>query len=874
MFDVFYYNRKPDLFAFERPATSIEDAASQCRTGYFWYIDGNNNYSNFDFTWKPPVWEQDHIHVWPNQWYAHGGIALAHQDHAHKLQWHFRDEQRVKHSCSRDNWFIPDNIDPNSIDFTWVPDPVDPPYIHTFLDQWGHESGVKYTVPGASDEKLCHAFTVRKLPDMTNWVVPDNIDQTKFDFSWTPSPYDPPYIHVFPTQWYNLGGPEYHVPGATDRKFVADQVANTLANETLWTVPEEVNRDNVDFTWVPHPEEPPYIYHFGTEFQESVGLIYTMPGATEIKFGGAIPAKTDTEALTVLDIFFVDKSNASAKPRLERLQARYSGIQRIRYANSMMETIKRCIARTKTTKFWIVSSEYDYDDFDFAWHPAPWQNQMTHIFSSNINKWSDTFLINKWEFARHSQWAVGIEQFPNLNFVETHLIRRSENYNHIYYIDHGNNDHDQYDWLLNQYKDVIRIPAEETYLDAIKKAVSTAETEYIWITNSVCNYDQFDFKWEPEPWQREMVHCFPTDWQKRGDTFLIHVESFKKQSVEFEMLEFFNLMNYIDDNTVMRWPVPVVTYQSDDLAREIANYDFGTNLYAEFSPARLHGYYTPCLWTPKDQSIESFNESNSMCIVPRLAQQYIKTQVYDYPYINAHYGDRLNVYVEDQLDIVYISNGEPDEERWHKHAEYMTNRKVNWVRGVNGRSAAYKAAAEQSRTPWFFTVFAKLEVLGSEFPWKWQPDYFQEPKHYIFNARNPVNGLEYGHQGMIAYNKRLVLENDNPGIDFTLSQPHESIDILSGTAHFNQSAWMTWRTAFREVLKLQDTMVKSPSEVTEHRLTTWLTVANGNYAEWCLRGAADAVAYYKEVNGDYTALLKSFEWAWLQERFNSSYNSL
>jgi GMP synthase-like glutamine amidotransferase len=319
----------------------------------------------------------------------------------------------------------------------------------------------------------------------------------------------------------------------------------------------------------------------------------------------------------------------------------------------------------------------------------------------------------------------------------------------------------------------------------------------------------------------------------------------------------------------------VVKYHSDDLARVILDYDFRGEVYAEFTTSDQSEYMLhedPCLWSPEDLSIDSYVDGNRCCIVPRVAQDYIKKQVYDYPYVNVNkstYHDPNGV-----LDIVYISNGEPDEERWHDHAEYMTNRKIKWIRGVNGRTAAYQAAANASTTPWFFTVFAKLEVLGSEFDWTWKPDYFQEPKHYIFNARNPVNGLEYGHQGMIAYNRRLVLENNNPGIDFTLSQPHESVDMLSGTAHFNQDPWMTWRTAFREVVKLKDSVVRTPTEATEHRLTTWLTVANGLNAEWCLRGAADAVAYYNEVNGDYESLLKSFEWAWLRERFNSSYSNL
>jgi hypothetical protein len=215
--------------------------------------------------------------------------------------------------------------------------------------------------------------------------------------------------------------------------------------------------------------------------------------------------------------------------------------------------------------------------------------------------------------------------------------------------------------------------------------------------------------------------------------------------------------------------------------------------------------------------------SNGISVVPRDIKKYLKTQVYDYPYLWKYQeGLPFNYYADHPLDIVYISNGEPDAEKYYEQLQRVlaqtvvvadfpkfTN-KLHRVSNVNGRVAAYQAAARASTTNWFFAVFAKLEV-DMNFDFNWQPDMWQEPKHYIFNARNPVNGLEYGHMGMIAYNKRLVLENNNPGIDFTLSQPHESVPVLSGVAHYNQDAWTTWRTAFREVLRAKVLMLISVS---------------------------------------------------------------
>ena len=276
------------------------------------------------------------------------------------------------------------------------------------------------------------------------------------------------------------------------------------------------------------------------------------------------------------------------------------------------------------------------------------------------------------------------------------------------------------------------------------------------------------------------------------------------------------------------------------------------------------------MWSTKDRTVGSFTRSGAVCEVPRDVKQYLKTQLYDYPYL-----DRNSHFVEDApLDIIYISNGEPDAEKWYERLKYSVFysksngefTRLKRVQNVNGRAAAYKAAAELSDTPWFFAVFAKLEV-EQKFDWDWQPDYWQEPKHYIFHARNPVNGLEYGHQAIIAYNKKLVLETTDTGLDFTLARAHEVVPVLSGTAHFNQNPWMTWRTAFREVLKLRQFMDTEPTLETEHRLDTWLTRAEGEFAEWCLRGAQDAIEYYESVNGNQEKLMLSFDWAWLKDYY-------
>jgi hypothetical protein len=265
------------------------------------------------------------------------------------------------------------------------------------------------------------------------------------------------------------------------------------------------------------------------------------------------------------------------------------------------------------------------------------------------------------------------------------------------------------------------------------------------------------------------------------------------------------------------------------------------------------------LWREKTKTVVPLSAGASQVIVPKAAVPYIKTQLYDYSYIDR---TQRHLHNEQPLDIVFIENGEPnalDNLRALSAVTASLDNRVVVSKGVTGRVAAYHAAAEMSTTPWFFAVFAKLRV-SQQFDWSWQPDRLQEPKHYIFHAVNPVNGLVYGHQAMIAYNKKLVLANAGHGLDFTLDSPHEVVPIVSGTAEYAHTPWMAWRTAFRECIKLRDqTDVES-----QYRLDKWLNnhgaFENG---QWSIRGAEDAVEYFDSVDGDLPELRKSYDWSWL-----------
>jgi hypothetical protein len=215
------------------------------------------------------------------------------------------------------------------------------------------------------------------------------------------------------------------------------------------------------------------------------------------------------------------------------------------------------------------------------------------------------------------------------------------------------------------------------------------------------------------------------------------------------------------------------------------------------------------------------------------------------------------------LDVAFLSNGEPGaESRYNKLCE-ASGKEVIWINGINNRELAIKKCAELSNTEWILVFPAKVEV-NKNFDFNWQPKKWGPKRHFIFYADNPVNGLSYGHMAPVAYNCEIVKNTIDYGLDFTMSGAHDIVPISAGIARFNVTSLITWRTAFREVLKLKYSADHGDYESNE-RLQIWTTIANGENAEYSLLGAKDALKYYSDVSGDLAKLKLSFSWQWLEE---------
>jgi hypothetical protein len=563
----------------------------------------------------------------------------------------------------------------------------------------------------------------------------------------------------------------------------------------------------------------------------------------------------------------------------------------------------RVLTRMSSRDGWRIPPNIDTDSFDFSWHPLPSEHYQHHFGTQwqtaggpIYNSGADQIKLETVQYAvakpTNKPWTVpaGVEPVdqswhPNpfdpayiyqfgtqhqrtggpvytvsgateVKYVDQIRATTNQVATAIYEIDHLCGAAGK---IANTTRTVRYFDNYRDTLIRIAKSIGS-EHEFVWICSSICDYTGFDFSWHPEQWQATMLHVFASNDQKFGDTFFMHVPTFAARAEKKALLEWYNV-NYVSRKRVPRRDMPVVLHDADSHVDAVKNTHWigpvamFTN--QDYVPGNLA---TIALWQEKTKTIVPMSSGASSVVVPRTAVPYIQTQLYDYPYIDR--SQRILELGDPVLDIVFISNGEINAEVYFNHLKWCVEpghkNRIHHVSGINGRVAAYQEAARHSLTPWFFAVFAKLEVTR-DFDWSWQPDRMQQAKHYIFHAHNPVNGLVYGHQAMIAYNKRLVLENTGQGLDFTLDQSHEVVPICCGTANYHESDWMCWRTAFREVLKLKASL---PDVENEHRLSRWLTV-DTTPGEWSRKGAEDGVEYYDSVSGDFTALKKSYEWDWL-----------
>ncbi len=414
--------------------------------------------------------------------------------------------------------------------------------------------------------------------------------------------------------------------------------------------------------------------------------------------------------------------------------------------------------------------------------------------------------------------------------------------------------------IRSRFPHAVVVPFVNSYHDIIKSMLDTSNTEFIWLLSTKINYTEFDFDYIPEQHQKKQLHVWNEKEQKEGDTFLFP-KCFTEQNIKF--LRDYKDVNYHEYNGNYDFDFYDIKYNLENVIHNIPAIQMSNAGYIRYYEKENSSKIYPSYW----EDLKIYKDKNTFYI-PRKALDSIKTQIYDYPLLYV-IGEEDK---KDCFDITFISNGEPFEDtnfkilKEHLKKHNLSN-KLHWIKGVDGRTKAYKKAAETSETEYFYAVFAK-SIVKDNFKFDYTVDRGLSKRHRIFHARLNELDLEYGTFNIDLYSKSLCLDTPDDNIlDFTLSQPHEVVPIVASESLLAPDPYTAWKNAFREVSKLVLWHSKKPTVETSHRLKKWLNTDN----EWLAKGSHDGKQFTEECEFEEDKILQTYTWDFCREKFKQLY---
>jgi hypothetical protein len=848
MFDKFYYNGN-----FEKAKA---DAMAESKTEYIWLLHDAVDYTNFDFTFVPNRFEADQAHAWPSHNNLSCYTTWLLPINIKEYEINFHSELLPNKLTTPDvlgwHWEIDNRIDYSTFDFNWLPDIWDHDKVHAFCMSGTTQLAYTFLKPNkATGEIKYHESTLKFKDEIPKsfennandweWIIDERIDYTNFDFSWLPEPWDADKRHSF----CMANTEQLAYTHLVNRSRTSDKVKYHASNllfktettkliehnddQWIWQLDARVDYSNFNFAWLPEP------------WDHDKQHCFVMKGYRQLSY-----TKLLNKKYPVCENKF-HKSNLTFKSAIQG---------RLEWPDFVTETLQGKDWQDSMCNWaldldiadgwmWIVDPRIDYTGFNFDWLPELWDDGFIHCFAmKGFEKLSYTWLVN-FKTIKEKKYKY---HTSNLKFKE----RPSD----IVLLDMNNDTIADIIARKHDIKKKLRFTGN--MIDVVTSAIKRCDKEWLWVVSSCTSYDDFNFKWLPDLDQTEFAHCWPCQHHIKGDTFLIHIPTYLRTN----KLEF----NF-EHKPTYRYPWPAVEYECDNLVEALNTIPRSSSLYTIYYKkfSKINKMHEPSLW--EDRLVVGFNTCNSVSLVPR--DCIVKEELYEYEFLEKH----TDLAEPIGLDVIFIHNGEKDA----KHNMGICNSHLppgmhlEISSGVNGRLKAYKQAAELSNTDWFLAVFAKCLMKESFRNFTWRPDYWQKPKHYIFHNHNVDLNLTYGHMAPIAYNKKLMLANTG-GLDMTLVQEHAVVPMVISETRLIDP-WDTWRTSFRETIKLMYYARTDDSLELQYRLNVWMNAEQmwAKHNPWYQYGAKDARDYFESINGDLNWVLLTSEWDWLRQHFNRLY---
>jgi hypothetical protein len=232
------------------------------------------------------------------------------------------------------------------------------------------------------------------------------------------------------------------------------------------------------------------------------------------------------------------------------------------------------------------------------------------------------------------------------------------------------------------------------------------------------------------------------------------------------------------------------------------------------------------------------------------------------------------------FDMVFISYNELTADENYARLLERFPRALR-VHGVKGIHQAHIEAAKLATTEMFWVVDADAIIEDTfNFEFEYIPFYNVQSRKmlrnivHVWQSKNPINDLVYGYGGVKLLPRELTMNMSTTTADMTtsISSKFKAMPTISNITAFNTDPFNTWKSAFRECVKLSSKVIDGQvSSETEDRLNAWCILnESAAYGFYAYAGALAGKEYGQENAGNIPALSLINDFEWLQIQFETS----
>jgi hypothetical protein len=560
-------------------------------------------------------------------------------------------------------------------------------------------------------------------------------------------------------------------------------------------------------------------------------------------------------------IFITNGSNASV--------SRYKQFKLLYPLAKQATTYDEAKSKSFTKLFWIVW--YDVEilpSFTFDYVIPEWDQQYVHVF-----KHDNAFI--------HTGICVASK--------EINISKREFAYR---YIINNKKEIDTQATVTRKYE-IFCIDTHQDYL----KAMDSCTTDMFWMTSSnmtIADNFKFDLLFDPldgkYDYDRNENHAFIHREQGK-DTFdgvflLSKNKPLSKREVEYrfpiqrkewdivasgpKLYDRFKLTTYKEyltavsqSTTELFWNIP---------SNVIPVYDFKFDLYfsqkdEEFTYDRntnhvfLNGKHFDGVTLYSKHSVITEREFTNRFIANKKEWEVVAS-------------------VPKPFDMVFISYNELTADENYARLLERFPRALR-VHGVKGIHQAHIEAAKLATTEMFWVVDADAIIEDTfNFEFEYIPFYNVQSRKmlrnivHVWQSKNPINDLVYGYGGVKLLPRELTMNMSTTTADMTtsISSKFKAMPTISNITAFNTDPFNTWKSAFRECVKLSSKVIDGQvSSETEDRLNAWCILnESAAYGFYAYAGALAGKEYGQENAGNIPALSLINDFEWLQIQFETS----